>query len=208
MSSGCAARRLLRAQILGEVGGAHDQRGEPRARAGDRFGMEDAERRLQHAPQGERRRRARGDERGLGAAHGLGALDLGQQHGIGLHLCRRGEIILGPLRRQRVDPHHQFAPAVAAGGERGGNPAARFGFLRRRDRVFEIEDESVGGERARLLQRARIRAGHEERAAARPRRPGHGPARLSRRSGGAGPRRPRFAPPDGRGSALPRSAPR
>ena len=72
-----ALGRGARVEILRQVGGAHDQRGDARARGGDRGRVQDSAGRLQHAPH--RLGRAQGGDR---RGHGLRGLDLGQEHRV------------------------------------------------------------------------------------------------------------------------------
>ncbi len=67
---------------------------------------------------------------------------------------------------QPVDANDDLARAEAPGLHRRGHLLARHGFRVGRDRVFEIEDQRVGGKRLGLLERARVRARHVEDAAA------------------------------------------
>ena len=72
-----------------------------------------------------------------------------------------------PRRIDRVDAQHELASAIAALGEsrRDDRPRALLRF--RRHGVFEIEDQPVGRQLPRFLQRPRVRAGHEKNTAAR-----------------------------------------
>ena len=78
-----------------------------------------------------------------------------------------GQVVGMPGRIDAVDPDEHLARAEAAGLDRVGDLLAR-GFLGvGRDRILEVEDDAVGGERFRLLQGAGIGARHIKQAAAR-----------------------------------------
>ena len=77
------------------------------------------------------------------------------------------EIVGVPGRIDAVDADEHLAAAETAGLDRVGNLLAR-GFLGvRRDRIFEVEDDAVGGKGLRLLQRPGVGARHIKHAAAR-----------------------------------------
>ena len=135
--------------------------------------MQHAERRLHHAPEGEARRRAGGDEHRFRLAHRIGALDLGQEHAIDRHLGRGDEVGVAPGARQRIDAQQRLALAIATLAQRGGDGVARARLGVGRDGILEIEDQRIGRQRARLLQRARVGAGHIEHRAARAGGGGH-----------------------------------
>jgi len=75
-----------------------------------------------------------------------------------------------PRRVDRVHPQYQLAVAVAALGESRPNNRPRVLFRLRSHGVFEVEDQAVGRQNSRFLERAWVRAGHKKEAAARPRR--------------------------------------
>src|SRR5262249_39676881 len=66
-----------------------------------------------------------------------------------------------------IDRDENLAAAEAAGAHRLAHLPARIRFRVGRDRVLEIEDQRIGRERPRLLDRPRVRSGHVEHAAAR-----------------------------------------
>ena len=160
-----AQRGVRGVQVLGQIRGAHDQAGEPRVRRGDRLGAQHGARRLHHAPQRQIRRAAGVVQHGERLAHRIGALDLGDQHGVGARPRRRGEIGLAPRGRQRVDAHDRLARAIAACPQRGAHLLARARLGLGRDRVLEVEDQRIGRQALRLVERARIGARHVEHAA-------------------------------------------
>ena len=161
-----AQRRVRGVQLLGQIRGAHDQAGEARVRRGDRLGAQHGARRLHHAPQRQIRRAAGVVQHGERLAHRIGALDLGDQHGVGARPRGRGEIRLPPRGRQRVDAHDRLARAIAACPQRGAHLLARARLGLGRDRVLEIEDQRIRRQALRLVERARIGARHVEHAAA------------------------------------------
>ena len=59
---------------------------------------------------------------------------------------------MAPRRVERIDAQHELALAVAARSQRRSGNRAR-SFLRvRGDRIFEIDDQPVGRQAARLFQ--------------------------------------------------------
>jgi hypothetical protein len=161
------ARGLARPQIVGEVRRAHHQRRQPAPGAGDRVGGEHAARGLDHAPHRKPRRRPGAVEPRRGLRHPLGGFDLGKQHRVERQRGRRREVGLAPFGVEPVDPQHQLAPAVAAMPQRRRHGGAGKLLRLRGDGVLEVEDQPVGRQLARLLQRAQIGARHEQQAAAR-----------------------------------------
>ena len=130
--------------------------------------MEHAERGLHHAPDRELARRTRGCKTLLDLLYLGSALDLGQEDGVGRAARDHGEVVRAPGRLERVHAHDELAPAIAAGREGCGDLSARRGLGVGGDRVLEVEDERVRRQRARLLERARVRARHVQHAAAGP----------------------------------------
>jgi hypothetical protein len=137
--------------------------------------LENAERRLDHAPHVEPLRRPERVEQRRAHPHPVGALDLGQQHRVDRQCRRRGEVGVSPRGVEGIDAQHQLAPAIAAGGERCRDNRPGFLLRLRRHCIFEIDDQPVRGQRARFLQGSRVRAGHEEKAAVRAKDGGHDP---------------------------------
>ena len=80
---------------------------------------------------------------------------------------------MAPRGIEWIYPQHQLAFAVAALGEGRCDDRASFLLRLKRHRIFEIEDQPVGGQGARLFQGSRVGAGHEEKAAARAKDSGH-----------------------------------
>jgi hypothetical protein len=70
-----------RSELLGQVRGAHHQRGDPRARRRDGGGREDTARRLDHAPERHGLGGAVSGEGVEGRDNRRGGFDLGQEHG-------------------------------------------------------------------------------------------------------------------------------
>ena len=95
----------------------------------------------------------------------IGALDLGDQDGVGAGARRRGEIRMAPGRRQPVHPDDRLARAVAPCLDRRADLLARARLGIGRDRVLEVEDQGIGRQAPRLLERPRVGAGHVQHAA-------------------------------------------
>ena len=93
--------------------------------------------------------------------------DFGNEDGVGHGVDGGIEIVGMPGRVDAVDADEDLAAAEAAGFHRGGHLLARRLLGVGRHRIFEIENDAVGGQRFRLLQRAGIGARHIEDAAAR-----------------------------------------
>ncbi|MGY3295557.1 hypothetical protein ACVWWP_008624 [Bradyrhizobium sp. LM3.6] len=91
----------------------------------------------------------------------------GTEDAVGRGLGRHREIVGPPSRVEAVGPDQDLALAEPFGRDRGSDPVARQCLRIRRDGVFQIEDQAIGGEIARLFQRAGVGAGHEQMAAAR-----------------------------------------
>ena len=77
------------------------------------------------------------------------------------------KILLSPGRVGPVDADHDLAAPEAARAHGLGDQTARGDFLVGGDRIFEIEDQRVRGQRLGLRQRLRVGAGHVEDAATR-----------------------------------------
>jgi len=159
-------RRMMGVKVLGQIRGADDQAAETRRRLGDRLGRQDAARRLHHAPDRHFRRRARRDHDRLDQAHRVGALHLGDQNGVGPAQGGGGDVGMEPWGRQSVDPYQHLATAVAAGAQRRHHQTARLVLGVGSDRVLEIEDQTVGGQGARLFQGTGVGARHVKHGAA------------------------------------------
>jgi hypothetical protein len=71
-----------------------------------------------------------------------------------------------------VDPHEHFAAPETADLERSDHLRLRRLLGGRRNGILEVENDSVHGKRARLLDGAGVGARHVEHAAARPNRHG------------------------------------
>jgi len=99
------------------------------------------------------------------------------ERGVGRHFrhddgVRRGvrgggQIVGMPRRVDAVDADHHLAMTETAGLHRVAHLLARRLLGVGRDRVLEVEDDAVDGQRLGFLQRAGIRARHIEYAAAR-----------------------------------------
>ena len=76
---------------------------------------------------------------------------------------------MAPIRIQPVHAHHNFARAIAARLKRRANLLARLGFGIGRNRVFQIEQQTVGIQCTRLLKRAGIGPRHVKSRSARDR---------------------------------------
>ena len=77
---------------------------------------------------------------------------------------------MAPIRIQPVHAHHNFARAIAARFKRRANLLARLCFGIGRNRIFQIEQQTVGIQCTRLVKRARIGPRHVEGRTARDRR--------------------------------------
>jgi hypothetical protein len=129
--------------------------------------MQDRARGLDHGPDAHRRlglrvAQAAGDGRDI-----RNAGDLGNQDAIRLGLGNHFDVIGPPWRIQRIGPNPDLAFAKAAGRDRLRDLVARKRFGFGCDRILKVQNDAVGGKDARLLQRPRIRPGHEQEAAAR-----------------------------------------
>ena len=80
---------------------------------------------------------------------------------------------MAPDRVDRVDPQDELTRRVAASGDRRGDGGAGGLLGLGRDRVFEIENQRIGRQGARLFEGARVRARHKQDAAAGADRRGH-----------------------------------
>ena len=107
-----AHRRVTRAHVLHQIVGAHDEQREPRMRAGDLLGAQDALGRLHHRPHRHRRRRAGGIEQRHDAGDIGGTLDLGHQDGVGARRGDRRDVGLAPGRGEPVAADRDLALAV------------------------------------------------------------------------------------------------
>ncbi len=177
---------------LGEVRRPHDERADPGTGARDGRRVEDAARGLQHAPH-----RGRGAQHVQRRGHGVRGLDLGEQDRVHGGVGDGGQIVGAPRRAGGIHPHDDLARTVAAGPHRRQHLGARGGLRLGRDRVLQIQDERVGGQGAGLLERPRVRAGHEQHAPPR----GHRGRALAMRAIAAGRPRVTAAPAPG---TLPR----
>ena len=107
-------------------------------------------------------RRAVGRQHGLRLAHGLDVLGLRQRIASAPAVGDRHEIGIAPGRVQPVDPDHDLALAVAAGLDRVHHLGARLALGLGRHRILEVEDQHVGRQALRLLERALVGARHIE----------------------------------------------
>ena len=76
---------------------------------------------------------------------------------------------MAPFGIQPVHAHHNFARAIAARFERRADLIARLCFGIGRNRIFQIEQQTIGIQRARLFKCAGIGPRHVEGRAARDR---------------------------------------
>jgi hypothetical protein len=157
--------------------------------------VEHAERRLHHAHDVHVVRRVGPDHLHLEVMDHGRALDLGQQDGVGAAAGDGREVLVAPGRIERVDAHDQFALAVAAGLDGRDHLLARQRLGVGRDGVLEVEDQRIGRQAARLLERARVGAGHVEYGTARPGGFVHGLSPLSYSCLGTRPRTINPGPP-------------
>ena len=76
---------------------------------------------------------------------------------------------MAPISIQPVNSHHNFAGALAARFKRRANLLARLGFGIGRNRIFQIEQQTVGIQCTRLLKCAGIGPRHVKSRSARDR---------------------------------------
>ena len=131
-------------------------------------GIEHGKRRLHHRPEPNALRQPRLAEPSCPGHDVVRAPNLGNEDGIRLRAAERGEVGGAPRRVEGIDAHHELTPTITPGSNRRRDlgPGDLLGLGR--DRVFEIEDERIGGKRPCLLQRPRIRAWEVKEAAAQP----------------------------------------
>ena len=90
------------------------------------------------------------------------------QHGVGLGRDGGFDVVDPPAGIEAVDPHHHFAVAEPAALQRFDDRLARGRLGVGSDGILQIENEAVGRQFARLLQRTRIRSRHVKHATPRP----------------------------------------
>jgi hypothetical protein len=93
--------------------------------------------------------------------------NLGNQDAVRLRLAGHADVVDPPGRIERVDADQHLALAKTPGGDRLGDLLAGDGLGVGGNGILQIEDNTVGGQRAGLLQRPCIRSRHEQQAAAR-----------------------------------------
>ncbi len=165
-----ASGRQPGARLLGEVVEAHDEHREPRGRiacdGGDRTGVEDGVRRLHHRPDAGRVRRAVLAHHSGGQHDRPRSVDLGQENGVRPGRGGGDKVLRAPWRMRPIDPDDHLAPAeIAPDRPDHLRPSLHLGVGR--NRILEIEDQRVGGQRRRLGQGLGVGAGHIEDAATR-----------------------------------------
>jgi hypothetical protein len=101
-----------------------------------------------------------------GADDVAGMHDLGHEDGVGLGLAGGKQIVGAPGGLEGVDPDYDLSAAITAVLDGGAHVIAGERFGVGRHGIFEIEDQSVGGDGLGFLQRPLIGTGHIEHAAA------------------------------------------
>ncbi|MNL40200.1 hypothetical protein D3C87_1625320 [compost metagenome] len=153
-------------QVFHQVRGADDDGPQAGMAARDGVQAQKAQWSLGHGPQRQVRGGARRVQR-LGQRGQLrGRLHLGQQHGVGAGAGNGAHVFQAPVRVQRVDAYDAFAASVAAFAQCGGDLLAGLALGVGRHRVFQVQDQGVRVQGARLVQCAGIGAGHVENGAA------------------------------------------
>lgn len=142
-----------RVQFLGQVIGAHDHALEFRVRR-DRTRIQHPDRGLHHRPD----RQVASD---LGQCVKVsGAIDLGQQDAIRIHLRDRLCIGTAPLGIEPVDPDNPGPVAIAALRKGIRKSCARRGFFLGRNGIFEVKDDGIHRKAPRLVQRPWLGSGN------------------------------------------------
>lgn len=161
---GLPARRMAGPHFLHEIIRSHHEAGKAAACAGDLERIEDRARGLDHEPE---RATVRGaGHRSLGRADLRGVVDLGHKDRVGTGCTGRVHVLSTPGRVDAIDPddHFTLAEAAVTNGVADELACQVLGF--RCYRVFEIEDQGVGGQCRRLLEGPGVGTGHVEHAAA------------------------------------------
>ena len=152
-----------------EIVGAENETGETivgiRAAGRDFTRIDDSHRRFDHRPKPNVRRCLCGLD-DLGRADDVaGVRNLRNEDGVRRRTDGRVQIGHAPGRLDRIDAQDGFARAEAAFADnRDGVPSGDL-FIGRRNRVFEIDDDRIRGERFRLFERVLVVAGNVENAA-------------------------------------------
>ena len=158
------------ARVLGEIIGAEHEAGQARApvapRPGDRRDVEDRGRRLDHRPDVDALGRIKRFEVVGDALQHRRRGHLRHQDGIGPRPDGGAQVGIAPRRLRRVHPDDELAAAVIAIRDGAAHLLARQLLLLGGDGILEVEDQRVGGKRARLVEGATVGAGHEENATA------------------------------------------
>jgi len=158
----CFARDVVRSKY--EAG----QPGVRIARRGAQFvGIEHRAGGLDHGPDLDRRIGAHLSEARRDGVEIIDSRNLGHQNAVGFRGARHRHIVAPPWRVQAVGPDPDLALAKALGRDYLRDLLARLGLGVGRHRIFEIQDQAIGGEGPRLFQRPRVRSRHEQQAAAR-----------------------------------------
>ena len=167
-------------EILDEVRRSDHDHLQIGMRAGDRVESQKREWCLRHRPHGQTAGSSRFLQRLDEAEHIVGRLHLGHQHGVGAGRGDRREIVRTPRRSQGIDAHDQLPMPVSALAQRCDDllPCKRLGVGCYR--ILEIQDQCVGGQGARFLERAGVGAWHVQHRAAWADRLGHGDRFISR----------------------------
>ena len=140
---------------------------ESRRRRGDIGDVEDRERGLDHRPDPGLAVGAHVEQAAAEHFELLGIVDLRHQDRIGRGMRRRVHVVGVPGRIDAVDADEDLAAAEAAGLHRRRHLRAGLRLGVRRHRVFEIENDAVGRQAARLLDGAGVGARHIEHGSAR-----------------------------------------
>ena len=153
------AGRVVRLEVLGEIGGAHDQAYHPLG-VGDLLDMQDAARGLDHAPDRQLGRGTGQVQHVQRPPHRVRTLDLGQQDGVGPGAGHRGQVGVAPGRIQPVDPDDQLAPGIGVPVfQRRDDALPPLPLGVGRHRVLQVEDQPIGRKLTALFHGTRIRPG-------------------------------------------------
>ncbi len=154
-----------RSQFLGEVVRAHDQHGDSRV-SRQLAHVEDRRRRLDHRPDLDVRRGTGGIEAVRHLVDRRERVDLGDDDRRRIRGTRRSDVGGAPLGVEPIASDREFPVAVLTRLHCGHGLVTCVRFRIRRDGIFEIEDDRVGRNRLRLLQRTIVGGRHVQHGTA------------------------------------------